>query len=73
MIDDLNLYFSTNLNPIILGFILGCIFVWIIWRFFFHIVYQDDNTDKNIEMLEKKIDQIANHLGANPKNNNKDN
>ena len=52
---------------------MGCVFVWIIWRFFFHVVYQDDNTDKNIEMLEKKIDQIANHLGANPENNNKEN
>lgn len=73
MIDSIFNYFNQNGIPIIIGFFIGCMFVWLIWRFFFNFVYQDDNTDQNIESLEKKIDQIAQHLGVNSTKNKKEN
>lgn len=73
MLNSLTHYFILNYIPIVIGYLLGCISVWFIWRFFFHFVYQDDNTDKNIESLEKKIELIANHLGVNNSKSSKEN
>ena len=73
MINSISTYFNQNLLPIFIGFIIGSTFVWLLWRFFFNFVYQDDNTDQKIGSLEKKIDQIANHLGVNSNNPKKEN
>tara|TARA_Y100001968_G_C19270031_1_gene673758 strand:- start:490 stop:711 length:222 start_codon:yes stop_codon:yes gene_type:complete len=73
MINSISIYLNQNLLPIFIGFVIGSTFVWLIWRFFFNFVYQDDNTDQNIESLEKKIDQIANHLGVNSNKPTKEN
>jgi hypothetical protein len=73
MLNSLTHYFIQNYIPIVIGYLLGCISVWFIWRFFFHFVYQDDNTDKNIESLEKKVEIIANHLGVNNSKSSKEN
>ena len=56
-------YISYNNIPLFIGFIIGNFFMWFIWRFFFHFIYQDDNTDENLIKLEKKIDQISKHFG----------
>ena len=73
MLNSITSYLNQNSLPIFIGFVVGSTFVWLIWRFFFNFVYQDDNTDQNIESLEKKIDQIANHLGVNSNKPKKEN
>tara|TARA_B100001029_G_C15026971_1_gene434267 strand:+ start:774 stop:1013 length:240 start_codon:yes stop_codon:yes gene_type:complete len=66
-------YFNQNFLPIFIGFIIGCTVVWLIWRFFFIFVYQDDDIDEKIIHLEEKINKIINHLGINSKKLEKDN
>jgi hypothetical protein len=66
-------YISQNSITIGLGFLLGNLSMWFIWRFFFNFVYQDDNIDDKIDKLENKIDEISNHIGVQKSNNNLEN
>ena len=65
-------YIINNSIPLGIGFFFGGFFILCIWRFFFNFVYQDDTTDEKIDQLEKKIDQISNHIGVIKSKENKD-
>lgn len=68
MIEWLFQYFQSNVQPIILGFILGSFTLWLVYRVFSQVFSKNNFIEEQLDEILTKMDDLSKHMGVKNEN-----